>query len=120
MEKSSNKLNMELEENKSAMLNKYKDIDVEQRVIQLNIVQAAYLNKLMSGGAFKFQTEDDAKKKLSKMVRDMTKQNTVKSKNNDTYSSASDVHSVKKTNNKPKNQQVQPKPVLTISEGMKK
>lgn len=109
---------MEIEENKQA-LEKYKDADLEKYAIELNIVQVAHLNKLMLGSNFRFQTEEFAKSKQQKLIRDLNKQNTVNTKNNDSLSSFTESESVKKKVPKPKVSEPKPKAPVSISEEMK-
>ena len=116
-----NKLNMDLEENKEkVMVDQYKEIDIQTRVKELNLIQSAYLNKLLQGTSFRFQTEDDAKKSLSKMVREVSKQQAAKSKNNDSVSSVSDSLTGRKPTPAPKRERTKSPAKVSLFKGYEK
>ena len=95
---------MEIEEDKHNSQDAYQDSDIDKYTIDANILQVARLNTLLSSTNFRLQTEDFARSKLQKYMKDVSKQTTSKARPNESASSmmSDDASSVKKSTTKNK------------------
>lgn len=79
-------------------LTKYENIDASKNALELNIFQVAYLHKLLEGTNFRFQPEENAKKKIQTLKKNLSKKRSAKSLNTDSVFSGSDRNSVSERN----------------------
>ena len=110
-------------------LHKYENVDASKYALDLNIYQVAYLNKLLPGAAFRFQPEENAKKKVQSLKKNLNKKRNAKSvksdsaiSNSERFSESEKDSSIKKapvSSKTPSSRASKPKSQPNIPDNMK-
>jgi hypothetical protein len=111
------------------LLHKYENVDASKYALDLNIYQVAYLNKLLPGAAFRFQPEENAKKKVQSLKKNLNKKRNAKSvksdsaiSNSERFSESEKDSSIKKapvSSKTPSSRASKPKSQPNIPDNMK-